>query len=229
MPPQSRFMPVSAPSGYSPQQQSAFNNILQQIPQQLQQTQNQSFQPIEAQIRKQFQEQTLPNISESLSAAGGFGGSAARNAQLQASNDLEGQIAAARNQYELGQQQLGQNRLQQLLQFGLGTQLNPTFMEPRQRSLGSQIGGSLLGGLARNALPILGAGIGGYFGGLPGAQLGAGIGGLNNKWIDFILGRSGSDTMDQEDALGMQAQVSAPNAASPEYLNNLGRNILGGF
>lgn len=71
-----------------------------------------SFDPIEKRAREQFQQNTLPGISNAFTTMGsGPESSAYWNAQLGAKGDLESSLAALRSTYGLQQQQLLQNLL----------------------------------------------------------------------------------------------------------------------
>lgn len=143
--------PYGAPTGlpegvgtynlYTPQQQQAFNTILQQALSSLGQNQP-DFAPIEAQARKGFAENTIPSIAERFSSLGAQGSSAFGQQLGAAGAGLETDLAALRSQYNMGQQQ----NLQNLLRIGLQPQYE-AFYQP-----GDVAGGSFGKNLAQQLL-----------------------------------------------------------------------------
>lgn len=134
---------------YSPQQQAAQSQLLQMALQGLQNP-TAGFEPIAAQARKQFQENTIPSLAERFTAFGGQGGqrsSAFQGVLGRAGSDLESQLAALQANYGLQRQ----SQLQNLLAYGLTPQfenvLTPGSHTPLSGFL-SSIGGGLssLGG-----------------------------------------------------------------------------------
>jgi len=105
---------------YTPEQQSALSQILQQALTGLQGNQF-DFGPIEEQARTDFREQTIPGIAERFTGmgAGGQRSSAFRSALGRAGSGLEQGLAAQKSGYNLQRQGLLQNLL--------GTGLSPRF------------------------------------------------------------------------------------------------------
>lgn len=172
-------------SRYTPQQQSALNQLLSQGVSRLNQPQQQGydwqqqFQPIAQQARTNFNQQTVPGLAERFTSMGSGSGlsSPAFASQLgQAGAGLEGNLAALQAQYGQQGEQLNQSRqgmdqnyLLRLLQGGLTPQFDSLYHEedPGFAQQGLQ---SLL-----QIAPSL---IGGFFGGSPGAVGGQAIGSL---------------------------------------------------
>lgn len=126
---------------YTPQQQQAFNMVLQQALSGLGQNQP-DFAPIEAQARKGFSENTIPSIAERFSSLGAQGSSAFGQQLGAAGAGLETDLAALRSQYNMGQQQ----SLQNLLRIGLQPQYE-AFYQP-----GDVAGGNFGKNLAQQLL-----------------------------------------------------------------------------
>lgn len=92
------------------------------------------FGPIEQQARRGFQQKTLPSIAERFTAMGASPSSGGLYQALsQAGSDLEGNLAAMRQQYGLQQQGL----LQNLLQTGLQPQFQYAYQPGQQGFLSS--------------------------------------------------------------------------------------------
>ena len=119
----SNISPQGLPEGvgtynlYTPQQQQAFNTVLQQALGGLGQNQF-DFAPIEAKARKGFAEQTIPSIAERFTQLGAQRSGAFQQALGQAGSGLESDLAAMKSDYNLKQQQY----LQDLLGIGLKPQ-----------------------------------------------------------------------------------------------------------
>lgn len=110
-----------------------------------------------APMMRQFNEQTVPQLSERFAGSGALNSSAFGQALGSAGAGLQENLFAARNQ----QQMQGLQGLMQMLNPALGRQFETTVQ---------QGGGGLLGG-------VLGQGIGGYLGGIgQGAGLKRGLG-----------------------------------------------------
>jgi hypothetical protein len=115
----------------------------------------QSYQAFEAPIKRQFAEQTLPQLQERLTGMGAGGGRSSGAAQVlgQAGNQLSEQLASMRGG-------LQQNAIQQLLN---------TFLQGSQQALGTKTFGYEYEpgspGLLGYAAGGLGQGIGGGLGG----------------------------------------------------------------
>lgn len=111
---------------FTPEQQQALGTILQQALGQLQDPQA-GFQPIAAEARRGFQEQTIPSIAERFTGmgAGGQRSSAFAGELGQAGAGLESQLAALGSQFGQRQQELAQQLA------GLG--LTPQFTQALQQ------------------------------------------------------------------------------------------------
>lgn len=136
-------------SRYSPENQQQFNSVISSMLGRLGGNEF-SFDPIEAQARRGFEQKTLPSIAERFSSMGaGAGRSSAFGQQLGAAGaDLESNLAAQRQQYGLQRQGLMQN----LMQMG---QQDP-FYAPRQSGFLENLGVAGVG--------ALGSALGGYLG-----------------------------------------------------------------
>lgn len=163
---------------FTPQQQTALNQILGQATSGLQNQKPFDFAPIEQQARTQFKTDTLPSIAERFTAMGsGPRSSNFAPALASAGAGLEQSLAALRSQVGLQQQGQQQNFLQNLLQLGLTPQFENAY-EPRQPGFAESAGAPILQGLGQ-ALPYLlplllggatggaGAAAGGVASGLP--------------------------------------------------------------
>lgn len=93
--------------------------------------QDTEFGPIADLARKQFHEDTVPNLAERFAGSGGLNSSALVGQLGKAGSDLESKLAALRSQYGLeragtlgslaqGQQQLGLNRSRDIASLGMG-------------------------------------------------------------------------------------------------------------
>lgn len=147
---------------YTPNQQTALDQILQMGLSGLQQTQGGfDFAPIERQARNQFQTQTIPSIAERFTAMGGGQRSGAFPAALgRAGAGLEQSLAALKSQHGIQQQGL----LQNLLGLGLTPQFESAYTPSQPGFLGAA-GEPLLQGLGQSLpylLPII---LGGLTGG----------------------------------------------------------------
>ena len=127
---------------YTPQQQAAFNQVLQQALGGLGKNQF-DFAPIESQARRGFSEQTIPGIAERFSRLGAQKSSAFGQQLGAAGAGLESDLAAMKQQYGLKQQQM----LQNLLGIGLKPQFESLY-RPGSEGFGRSALQSLLGQLA---------------------------------------------------------------------------------
>lgn len=130
---------------YTPQQQQALNNVLQQAMGKLGQPMGEGFEPIAQQARTQFGQSTVPSIAERFSGLGPGIASAQRSSAFgqtlgQAGAGLEGQLAGQKAQFGQQEQQL----LQQLLGLGLTPQFDTQYQPEKPGGL-QQFGGALQG------------------------------------------------------------------------------------
>jgi hypothetical protein len=132
---------------YEPNQQQGINSILQQGLQSQQQNPL-NFEPIAERARKQFNEQTLPQLKEQYGMGRSTGERSSAFPQLlgRASSDLESNLAALGSQYNLQ----AQPSIQGLLGLGLTPQTQSLFSPPQQGF------GSALAGGAGQAAGMLG-------------------------------------------------------------------------
>lgn len=138
---------------YDPDQMMALKNLLSQSMGGLNQF---DFAPIEQQARSNFENKTLPSIAERFTSMGGQGSSAFAQMLGAASSDLEGNLAAMKQQYNLQREPL----LQNLLNMGLRERFDMSYQPGSQGllqsgtnafagGLGSALGAGLTGGLGR--------------------------------------------------------------------------------
>ena len=125
---------------YTPQQQQAFNSVLQQALSGLGKNQF-DFAPIEAQARRGFAEQTIPGIAERFSKLGAQKSSAFGQQLGAAGAGLESDLAALRSNYGLQQQQ----QLYNLLGIGLQPQFESLY-RPGSEGFGQSLLRDLLSG-----------------------------------------------------------------------------------
>lgn len=125
-----------------------------------------SFEKFEAPLLRQFEEQTIPQLTERLTAYGGGGGRSSAGPQIlgQAGAQLGESLGAQRGQ-------LQQSAIQQLLgtfiqggQLGLGT--SPFAYMQKPPSFGTSIAGGLGQGIGGGIGLGLGGGLGNLLGGL---------------------------------------------------------------
>lgn len=126
---------------YTPEQQQAFSQVLQQALSGLGKNQF-DFAPIEAQARRGFSEQTVPAIAERFSKLGAQRSSAFGQQLGAAGAGLEGDLAAMKSNYGLQQQQM----LHNLLGIGLKPQFESLY-RPGSDGFGSNFARDLLGNL----------------------------------------------------------------------------------
>lgn len=130
---------------YTPEQQQAFSQVLQQALGGLGKNQF-DFAPIEDQARRGFAEKTVPTIAERFSSLGSGGSqrSSAFGQQLGAAGaGLETDLAAMKQNYGLQQQQM----LQNLLGIGLQPQFESLY-RPGSEGFGKSFARDLIGNLA---------------------------------------------------------------------------------
>lgn len=149
---------------FTPEQQSAFGQVLQSGLGQLGQPQYNpgeykwDFNPIAEEARSQFQNKTIPSILERLTGSGGFESSALGHQLGQAGHDLERSLASLGAQYGLqnrGQeaqiglqnQALQNNRLMSLLNFGGQQQFESAYF-PKQPGFAQTAGTELASSFA---------------------------------------------------------------------------------
>jgi hypothetical protein len=133
---------------YDPQQQSTLHALLTRGLSGLDNPQK-GFEPIAANVRRQFNTVGVPGLAERFTSMGGSGqrSSAFAGALGSAQSELESSLAALGSQYGLQQQDI------LLRMLGLGTQ--PSFNSiyiPRTEGFGEQFGSSVAGA-AGKALP----------------------------------------------------------------------------
>ena len=180
-------------SRFTPQQQEVLNKILQQAGGQLQQQPRGAqdiLQPVFAQARKQFQEQTIPQLLEQFQAGGQLGSGRLQSSLAKGATDLESQIASIGAQAELGQAGQQQQLLSQLLGMGLQPQFD-TIERPREPGIFERGTAGITEGLSGfgQFLPqLLGGAVGGLLGGPPGAAAGASGGGALITLLQQLLG-----------------------------------------
>ncbi len=115
---------------YTPEQQQAFNSVLQRALGNLNNAQF-SFDPIEQKAREGFNQQTIPSIAERFTSMGSGPNSGAFNrAVAGAGKNLETDLASARQGYNFQQQAL----LQNLLGIGLQPQFE-SYYQPGQEGI----------------------------------------------------------------------------------------------
>lgn len=145
---------------FTPHQQEVLQQILQQALQGLQpQSFGQNFEPIAANARQQFSQQTVPSIAERFTSMGGQRSSAFGQQLGAAGAGLESNLGAQKAQFGLQQQGL----LQQLLGMGLQPQFQTDYMQ-RQPGFLEGLGGAAASGLGMG----LTGGIGGVGAGASG-------------------------------------------------------------
>ncbi len=177
------------PAGFSQQQTSALNQLLQTGLGGLQGIaggvgQNQ-FAPIAEQQTRQFHEQTVPSLAErfiSMPGEGGLRSSGFQQALGQAGAGLHSNLAALESQF--GQQQRGQDigLLQNMLQMGLTQQTTPGIQPAQEGGLSSA-----LTTLLPMLLPLILSALGGTFGGPAGAAAGGAAGGAAQSGTSSLL------------------------------------------
>lgn len=162
---------------FTPQQQTALNQILGQATSGLQNQKPFDFAPIEQQARTQFKTDTIPSIAERFTAMGsGPRSSNYLPALGAAGSNLEQSLASLRANVGLQQQGQQQNFLQNLLGLGLTPQFE-TGYTPAQPGFAESAGAPILQGLGQSLpylLPLL---LGGATGGT-GAVAGGALAGL---------------------------------------------------
>jgi len=129
---------------YTPQQQQAFSQVLQQALSGLGQNKF-DFAPIEQQAREGFAQKTIPGIAERFTQAGAQRSSAFPQLLSQAGRGLETDLAAMKQDYGLQQQ----SALHNLLGIGLQPQFESLYNQGSQgagRGLLENLLGSLLSG-----------------------------------------------------------------------------------
>lgn len=155
---------------FTPQQQAAQNQILQQLLALLQQNVGgqpnyTGFEPVEQRARTQFQSQTIPSLAERFTAMGSGGSqrsSAFQGALGSAASGLEQGLAALRAQYGLQQQGLQQNNLANLLRGGFQPSFESSYF-PRQPGFLENVGTQVLPSAARLGASYLTGGLSGLF------------------------------------------------------------------
>lgn len=136
---------------FSPQQQSALNQLLSQGLQGVQPKNPQAFgsqfEPIANLARSEFQQQTIPSIAERFTSLGGGNNalsSPAFASQLgQAGAGLQENLAAQRAGFGLQQQQMEQSLAQNLLGMGLTPQFETLYHQRQPGFLESALGPGL--------------------------------------------------------------------------------------
>lgn len=156
----------------APQQQQLQNQSIQQLMSMFGQGAG-GFQPIAQQARNQFQQQTIPTLSERFTSLGSGSAlsSPAFASQLgQAGAGLEGQLAALQSQHQIGQQGL-------LAQLASRPSFENLFAPPQQQSQGFA---NLLGGIGQGFGGMAPIALSSYLSAAPAAGAGsaAGLGGL---------------------------------------------------
>lgn len=172
------------PLGFTPQQSSALQNLLQTGMGGLQNLAGSigqdQFSPIAQEATRRFEQETVPGLAERFTSLGGGARQSSGFQQTvgQAGAGLQSQLAALQSQ--MGMQQRGQDigLLQNLLGLGLTPQYQ-TQVIPAQRGELSQFGGQL-GSTILRLLPFL---IGALAGGPAGAAGGAAVGGGLNALL----------------------------------------------
>ena len=129
-------------------------------------------------MRRQYEQETVPGISEQFAGmgAGGLSSSGFRNAQVGAATDLAERLGQLRSQLK----QQGAAGLQQV--GGLGLQNYSQNMVTKQ---GSQ-------GFLSAVAPAIGTAVGTYFGGPAGGMAGAGVGNGVASGFSGFFGNAGS-------------------------------------
>ena len=179
---------------YTPQQQQAFNSVLQQALSGLGKNQF-DFAPIEAQARRGFAEQTIPGIAERFSKLGAQKSSAFGQQLGAAGAGLESDLAALKSNYGLQQQQ----QLHNLLGIGLQPQFESLY-RPGSEGFGQSLLRDLLGGA------------------LNGQNIGAVLNGLKG------LGGAGNNPNNQNGLNDAAQQANnAAMMANQAQMNNLGQ------
>lgn len=137
---------------YSPEQSGALNQLLSMGLSGLQQNQP-SFAPIEANARKQYQEDTIPSLAQRFTSMGAQNSSGFGDALARSGEHLESSLGALRGQFDM------QNRsqLMQLLGMGMAPQDEIGYFAGRPGFLG-QAGAGIAQGLG-SFLPVLGQGL----------------------------------------------------------------------
>jgi len=134
---------------YTPAQEAALNQLLSRG------LANTDTTALEAQYRKSFEQDTVPQLAERFTAMGGQSGSGFEDALRRGALDLEGQMAGLK--FQGGQQALGQGLMQRhdtVMQPG-----SPGFL---QQAIAPALGNLLTGGLSS----LFGLGGSGAAGGL---------------------------------------------------------------
>jgi hypothetical protein len=123
----------------SQQQMGLQNNLMQRGYNGLDQF---DFAPIEAEARKGFEQKTLPSIAERFRGLGATGGSGYQQMMRSSATDLEGQLAAMKQNYNLKRQPM----FQDMMNMGLRPQFENVMHEAEP-------------GMAQTLLPLIGKGL----------------------------------------------------------------------
>lgn len=148
---------------------------------------------------RQYNEETVPGISEQFAGmgSGGLSSSGFQNAQTQGGIDLAERLGALR----AGLRQQGAQGLQGIGQQGL---------QPHTQNMVTQEGSE---GLIGNVAPVAGAAIGAYFGGPAGMQAGYQAGNAaKNSWGGNKVGRNTSPLTRSGNASPISNSFNIPNS-----------------
>jgi len=144
---------------FDPQQQQALQQLLSQGMGGMQNLPSADFEPIADVYKTQFQEQTVPELSEQFAGMGGMRSSAFQNALGGAGAGLAQNLAGMQQQFNMQNRESEIGRLMSMLQAGLTPRYENYFEQPRP-----SLWQSLFGALAPAGAAVAGSMAKNYFG-----------------------------------------------------------------